>query len=79
MSIVVPKATRKATKMIKALSEIFGEDSSSTPIKGTIAITKEESEAQEAAITLSTKLPKGKVLKRKKRDTSKASPTPPAK
>lgn len=63
--------------MIKALSEKFGEDSSSTPVKGTIAITEEESEVQEATITLSTELPKGKVLKRKKQDTSKASPTPP--
>lgn len=71
MSIVVPKATRKATKMIKALSKKFREDSSSTPIKGTLAITEEESEAQEVAITLSTELPKGKVLKRKKQDTSK--------
>lgn len=52
--------------MIKALSEKFGEGSSSTPIKGTLVITEEESESQEATITLSTELPKGKVLKRKK-------------
>lgn len=70
MSIVVPKATRKATKMIKALTEKFGEGSSSTPVKGTLVIIEEESEAQEAAITLSIELPKGKVLKRKKQDTS---------
>lgn len=77
MSIVVPKATRKATKMIKVLSEKFKEESSSTPVKGNLAITKEESEAQEATITLSIELPKGKVLKRKKQDITKALPTPP--
>lgn len=79
MSIVVPKATRKAKKMIKALTEKFGEGSSSTLVKGTPVITEEQSEAQEAAITLSTKLPRGKVLKRKKHDTSKVSPTPSVK
>lgn len=79
MSIVVPKATRKATQMIKALTEKFGEGSSSTPIKSVQVITKEESEAQEAAITLSIELPKGKILKRKKQDTSQVSPTPPMK
>ncbi|GLJ36888.1 hypothetical protein SUGI_0745720 [Cryptomeria japonica] len=79
MSIVVPKATRKATKMIKALTKKFGEESSSTPIKGVLAITEDETEAQEAAITLSTELPKGKVLKRKKQDTSMALLTPPTK
>ncbi|GLJ42669.1 hypothetical protein SUGI_0884470 [Cryptomeria japonica] len=66
MSIVVPKATRKATKMIKALMKKFGEGSSSTPIKSIQVITEEEFEAQEAAITLTTELPKGKILKWKK-------------
>lgn len=50
--------------MIKELMEKFGEGSSSTPIK--TIIIEEEFEAQEATITLSTELPKGKILKRKK-------------
>lgn len=79
MSIVVPKATRKATKMIKVLIEKFGEGSTSTHIKSDQLTIDEESEAQEATITLSTELPKGKILKRKKQDTPKVSPTPPVK
>lgn len=54
--------------MIKDLIKKFGEESTSTPAKlakkkKEQPSTKEESEAQEAAITLSTELPKGKFLK----------------